>query len=53
MTMGVVNVSARHNLQAVTAIACYYTNRRVYESYDESRMSGNVEVGNFVGPVNV
>ena len=55
MTMGVVNVAARHNLQAVTDMGNVTTHTVEFTNPTTSLVaSGNVEVGgNFVGPVNV
>ena len=55
MTMGVVNVAARHNLQAVTDMGNVTTHTVEFTNPTMSLVaSGNVEVGgNFVGPVNV
>ena len=55
MTMGVVNVAARHNLQAVTDMGNVTTHTIEFTNPTTSLVaSGNVEVGgNFVGPVNV
>ena len=54
MTMGVVNVAARHNLQAVTDMGNVTTHTVEFTNPTTSIVaSGNVEVnGNFVGSVN-